>query len=180
MSLISLLVSAVLYCAVFRAIIHPQEGRFAYLRVGAPELFLVVLAIAAGFVLFFAVIVGALLVGLIAAALTVMHAAVGAVILAALAGVAAAIAIIWLALRFSMVGPMTVSEGKFRLFESWTLTRGHAGVLFVMALCIFAILIVAQMLVGGVLMVAGVTVLSSAAGGTRTWRAISVGRRPLS
>jgi hypothetical protein len=35
--------------------------------------------------------------------------------------------IIWLYLRFSMAGPMTFRDRKFRLFESWALTRGHVG-----------------------------------------------------
>ena len=32
---------------------------------------------------------------------------------------------VWISLRLSLAGPMTFAERQFRLFESWTLTRGH-------------------------------------------------------
>ena len=165
MSLISLVVTTVLYCAVFRAILHPEQSRFGYLRLGAPELLLFVLGIAAYIVVFVAAIPVVLVVALLAVALIAMHAAAAGVILAVLAGVAATVVLAWLALRFSMVGPMMVADGKFRLFESWVLTRGHAGALFVIAACPFLILIVAELIIAAVLMAAGVVVLSSAAGG---------------
>ncbi len=37
---------------------------------------------------------------------------------------------IWLGLRFCMVAPLIFNDRRFRLFESWTLTRGHVWNLF--------------------------------------------------
>ena len=60
----SLLLAAVINCAVFRAVLHPQQSRWAYLRFGAPELFLFILIIAA-LICFF--------IGLIVAMIPIVH-----------------------------------------------------------------------------------------------------------
>jgi hypothetical protein len=44
---------------------------------------------------------------------------------AGLRGLIAAGLLIWLALRLSMAAPMTFADNQFRLFESWTLTKGQ-------------------------------------------------------
>jgi hypothetical protein len=165
LNLISLFAHVVLYCAVFRAVLHPEQSRFAYLRLGMAELLLFVLLIALYVAVGVVAFVGILVIGLIAAALVAMHAWAAAVIVGVLAGLAAVVALVWFMLRFSMVGPMTVSDGKFHLGESWTLTRGHVGVLLVLTLCLIAIFIIAEMLIGGILFTVGVAMLSAAAGG---------------
>ena len=165
LSLLGLFVGTILYCAVFRAVLHPEQRRFGYLRVSATELLLFVLAIAAYIVCMIAALIGAVVVALIVAALIAMHAGAAGVALAVLAAVAALIAITWIALRFSMVGLMMVADGKFHLFESWTLTRGHAVTLLVIAVCLAAIFMVAELVVVGVLIAAGAAILASAIGG---------------
>lgn len=160
-----LFVAAMLYCAAFRAILHPDEGRLAYLRVGMAELMLFLLWFAAAIVFTIALVIYGLLVAAMVAALIALHATAAGVALAVLAALAAVVVLIWLALRFSMVGPMMVSDGKFHLFESWTLTRGHAGVLFIMAVCLFVIILVVEMVIMGVALIAGGASLASAAGG---------------
>jgi hypothetical protein len=42
-------------------------------------------------------------------------------------------------LRFAFVGPMIIEDGKFHLFESWAMTRGRVGSLFLIALGVFGI-----------------------------------------
>jgi hypothetical protein len=165
LNLISLFTHVVLYCAVFRAVLHPEQSRFAYLRLGMAELLLFVLLIALYVVFFVALVVGIIVIGLLAAALVAMHATAAAVILGVLAGLAAVVVLVWFMLRFSMVGPMTVNDGKFHLGESWTLTKGHAGVLLVLTLCLIAIFIIGEILIGGILLTVGVAMLSAAAGG---------------
>ncbi len=165
LSLAGVFVSAILYCATFRAILHPEQKRFGYLRVGATELLLFVLWIAVYIVFAIALVVVALVVVLIIAALIAMHAVAVGVIVGVLAAVTALIVVVWIALRFSMVGPMMVSDGKFHLFESWTLTRGHAATLFIVAICLVAILVVAEVVIVGILFAAGITVMAVASGG---------------
>ncbi|MGI9169573.1 MAG: hypothetical protein ACR2FH_05255 [Caulobacteraceae bacterium] len=162
---IFLFVGMVLYCAVFRAILHPEQKRFGYLRLGATELLLFVLCIGFYIVFMVAVIILALILVVLIAALFAMHAAAAGIVMGALAAIVTVIVVVWIALRFSMVGPMMVADSKFHLFESWTLTKGHAGILFVMAVCLMAILLVAELVVFGALMVAGAAALAPAVGG---------------
>ncbi len=165
LSLAGLFVGAILYCATFRAILHPEQKRFGYLRVGATELLLFVLWIAAYIAFAVAAVVVALVVALLVVALIAMHAAAVGVIVGVLAAVAASIAVVWIALRFSMVGPMMVSDGKFHLFEAWTLTRGHTATLFILAICLVAILVVAELVIVGILIAAGIMAMAIASGG---------------
>jgi len=165
LSLLGLMASTILYCAAFRAILHPEQKRFGYLRAGTTELLLFVLVIAAYIVLVIAMVIVALVVGLLVTFLIAVHAVAAGVILGVLAVVTGMVALVWIALRFSMVGPMMVDDGKFHLFESWALTRGHAGVLFILAICVVAILLVAEVVVGGILLAVGVADLASVGGG---------------
>ncbi len=165
MDLVVIFTSMILYCAVFRALIAPEERRFAYLRVGAAELFLFVLYF--GFIigLVAAILLGAVAVGVVVAILFVVHAQVAGVLLCVLAALIALVAMVWVLLRFSMVGPMMVADREFRFLESWQLTRGHAGDLFLIALGIIVILIVGEMILVGVFLTVGVGVVLTAAGG---------------
>jgi hypothetical protein len=161
----SLLLAAVINCAVFRAVLHPRQGRWAYLRIGAPELFLFILIIGALFCFFIGMVVAMIPIGIVAAILAGAHAgAVGAIV--GLAGFIAAFVVgIYLSLRVSLVGPMMVDDGKFHLTEAWALTRGKVASLFAMALVVFLILAAAELVIGLILAAIGMGVLSSMAGG---------------
>jgi hypothetical protein len=153
MNLVQLFVSAVLYGAVFRAVIHPERSAFAYLRVGLAELFLVVIAVAAFIALFVGLLVVMIPVGIvigILAAATHSMAALGIsipLVVLALLFIAAIVAV-----RFALAGPMIVDDGQFHLFESWALTRGRLGSLLLIALALFGILIVLEVVVLAVLL----------------------------
>ncbi len=156
--LTSLAVRAILTAAVFRAVLEPGERRWFYLRLGARELWLALMIVAFG-VLSFAVMipVSAVLVPLL------MILAIGgdgnplAVIPVMLAAVLIALAVLgWLFVRFSMALPMTFAEQRFRLFESWTLTRGQTwrliavgllliGAVLALELGLLALLVVASL-----------------------------------
>ena len=43
---------------------------------------------------------------------------------------------------------MTVQDGKFHLVDAWRLTRGHAGALLVIGLCIMVMAIVIEAVIG--------------------------------
>jgi len=42
----------------------------------------------------------------------------------------------------SLLGPMIVESGKLRVADAWRLSRGHAGSLFAIGLCVFVIFII--------------------------------------
>jgi hypothetical protein len=158
-------VRIVVLCAVFRSVLHPEASRFAYLRVGAAEVFLFLLLFAAYIAFVMALIIPAIFFGIVIAALAMSHAGAAAAIVGVVAVIALLVAIFYVALRFSLVGPMMVDDGKFHLFDAWALTRRHVAGLFLVALILFAILIIGEIVVGLVLMLSGLGVLSSAAGG---------------
>ena len=134
LSFASYFITTVLYCAAFRAVLHPEQGRFGYLRIGSAELLLFVIVIGATIALSVLLLVLLIPIGLVIGVLVATHAAAGAVIVGMLAAVALCVGLIYVALRFSLVGPMMVDDGQFHLFESWTMTKGRAGSLFLMAL----------------------------------------------
>jgi hypothetical protein len=43
---------------------------------------------------------------------------------------ATTVAAVWILIRFSLAGAMTVAEGRFRFFGSWSLTQGQSWKLF--------------------------------------------------
>lgn len=128
---IAVLIFAVFTGAVYRAVLRPENARLAYLRLGATELRLAVVIIALWAMMFVGAIVLSIVVGIVGAVL-------GAVLGASGAGggviVALLIALIYLSIfaglfvftvKFSMAAPMTFAEGRIRIFESWSATRGH-------------------------------------------------------
>lgn len=170
--LTSIVSRAVLMAAVFRAMLTPEDRGFFYLRLSMAEvwqgLVFLVIAVLLG-VAFFVIFVVAILVGVVLALIGgAAHSAAGAVIVAigvtalVLASVAA---LLYLALRFSMAGPMTFAHKQFRLFESWALTKGHMGGLFLVGLSLFAIGLLIAIVFDGVILAVVLSIVGAASQG---------------
>ena len=160
-----LFVGAVLYCAASRAVLKPEARRFAYMRLGLPELFVVVLAFAAGIVFVAAIFVCMIPLAFTVAALATGHEGGAAVLVTLLIAAAMIAAIIYIALRFSFVVPMMVDDGAFHLIESWRLTRGHVLSLFLIGLSLIAVLMLAEAIIGALFLGVGFVGLAATAGG---------------
>jgi hypothetical protein len=148
-NLAQLFISAVVYCAVFRAVLHPGKSAFAYLRVGAAELFLALLTFAAFIVLIVAMIVVMIPIGILIAivAVTSHGAGAGYATIIPIVVLVVLIGILVVGLRFSFVGPMMVEDDRFHLFESWSLTRGRMGSLLLIVLCLIGILLAFEVVI---------------------------------
>jgi hypothetical protein len=164
-NILQLGLSSVIWCAVFRSVLHPERSQYAYLRVGAVEFFVAVLLLGAGFALFFGVLAVILVAAIVIALLAVLHLVWAAVIVGILATIAAIVALVYIGLRFSMVGPMIVDDGKFHLGESWALTKDHVGALFMIGLLIFVAALIAEIVLVIVLVAIGAGALAAIAGG---------------
>jgi hypothetical protein len=166
LNLVQVLVNAVIYCAIWRAVLKPQQSSFAYLRIGAPELLFALLTIGFAIAVGLGVLVAAipaLIIGGVVGAVSQsagLGVGVGVVMLSAVALVAA----IFLGLRFAFVGPMMVLDGRFRFTESWAATKGHVGSLFLVALGIFGIMFVIEIVLVGLLAGVGFAILGSFGG----------------
>jgi hypothetical protein len=167
LSFLQIFVLTVLNCAIFRSVVHPERSAFAYLRVGGTELILFALVIAQYFAFIIAAVVVVLPGALVMGILVALHAGGFAAVVGALIAIAAAGAGIYVALRFSMMGPMMVDDDQVHFADAWALTKGKVGNLFLIGLCLFAILIVAELVIVLIGMVVGFGALSGLAGGVR-------------
>jgi len=119
----ALVVVSVISCAVYRAELRPEESGFAYLRLGSEELWVLLVNFVQALVMIGAQIAMAIPVGVVIALISMGNLASVAVISRVGQAVVDVVAI-WLYLRFSLAGPMTFADRRFRLFDAWVLTRG--------------------------------------------------------
>jgi hypothetical protein len=151
--------NAMITAAAYRAVLHPEQSAFAYLRFGGQELWLMAVAFVIGLVFFGISVAFSIPQGIVNLAMfnSGLGARLGAIALFTLAREAVTV---WIWLRLSMAQPMTFAAGKFQLFESWAVTRGHTVQLLgfaALALVILALLdiVVACLGVGGSFVLAG-------------------------
>jgi len=124
---ISLAVISILHAAVYRAVLTPEDKGFAYLRFGRSELWMMV-TLAAALALLIVALAAAGLIGVIVVlAIRIASGNSDQVTNIATFGTTLVCAIIlgWCGVRLSMALPMAFAERRFRLLESWDLTRGH-------------------------------------------------------
>ncbi|HEY3812926.1 MAG TPA: hypothetical protein VGL66_06850 [Caulobacteraceae bacterium] len=139
-----MVISTVLFTAVLRAVLEPEKSAFAYLRLGMDEVRLFFLRIVYGVLAaaFMAAIVGAGVVLFIATDRYIGHPWEGWIdVLVIVLGLCL---LIWVLFRLSLSFPMTFADKRLRIFESWSLTRGHFwGVVGVWALSVLLVVAVA-------------------------------------
>lgn len=141
LSIVGAFVGAVLSCAVFRAVLKPEEGRFAYLRLGAAEVFLFLLSFGVAILFIVAVFVIVIPLTMFVVIAAVVHAAGVAVMIAVAGGLCLLALLIFVLIRLSMAGSMMVEDGQFHLTDAWALTRGHVSELLLVGISLFVILI---------------------------------------
>jgi hypothetical protein len=148
-------IKAVFCAAVFRAVLTPKQSSWAYLRIGSREMWLTLLLLVEQVLIMIVAFVVALVIAVLAAVAGVSGGenGAGAAVTTAFAGAAVAVVVlVWLGLRLSMAAPMTFVDNQFRLFESWSLTKGHAWRLLGVALLVVVFVIAIEILVAAVLL----------------------------
>ena len=158
-TLLSSLVShAVLIGAIYRGVLHPEETRFGFVRFSSRELWLglvmAVLYVGMFVALFAAAIVVAIPVAIVGFAARAAGGGAMAGLLCFLLVLAAIGVLVWLVLRLSLSLPLSFERNTFEIGESWSLTRGQAGKMFLVALAVVVIAWLAELtlitaLVGG-------------------------------
>jgi len=128
----SIFVGVMVQGAVFRSILEPDHKAFFSLRFGPAEVALLLLLLLYIPVFIVAWLVSAVVVGGLVFAAHEIHGFLGGFV-AFIGCVAYALAFMWIALRFSLAGPMTFAERRVRFFGSWTLTQGQGWRLFGLA-----------------------------------------------
>lgn len=144
-------VRAVFCAAVFRAVLTPDQSAWAFLRIGARELWLTLLILVEQVLLMIVVFIVALLIVVLTAVVAVSggeQARTAALVTACSSSAVAGGLLLWVALRLSMAAPMTFVDAQFRLFESWALTRGQGWRLLGLAVLIVVFVLLMEVLVG--------------------------------
>jgi len=146
------LARALICAAIFRAVLMPEESRFAYLRLGSRELWLALLflveTVLAVIVVVITFVAAAVVIGIGYAASSQGGGQPSVAFGLTSFGVSLAIValLVWIALRLSLAAPMTFADGEFRLFESWTLTKGQGWRLLGVAVLLILILLAVEVL----------------------------------
>jgi hypothetical protein len=146
MMFVALVLLAVFYAAMNRAVLRPKESRFGYLRLASDELrqlglFILLLLLLFAFY-FVVLVVAAVIVGLLRAFL-----GDGAGIIATAVLVPVAVgALIFFGVRLSLASPLTFATGRVNVFGSWSMTRGRFWPLFGTYLIAFALGAVVRLL----------------------------------
>ncbi len=130
---ISLAAGAVVYAAVSRAVLRPEESRFGYLRIGMDEVRVLVVTVALGLMFMASGGVMFTLAGVVGG-LAVSLEAPWLWLVAVLLGLAAVAGMIWLAVRLCLAVPITVGERRIAILDSFRLTRGRFWPLLGMAI----------------------------------------------
>lgn len=118
---------AVLYGAVYRAVLRPGEGGPGYLRFGGDELRL------AGALFLLALLLAGVLLGLglvIGLIVGALGAAGAGLAVAGLAPLVVLGVVIFMGVRMSLALPATFAERRIVVFKSWSLTKGRFWPLF--------------------------------------------------
>lgn len=161
-----LLFYGVLYAAVNRMMLRPSDRRLAWIGFGADELRQMAVMILLGLLYFVVYLVGAIAVGILAAATAAAAGTGVAILVGVIAGCALLALLVTLAVRLSLSSAQTFATGRINLFGSWALTRGHfwpmlgayllAAILAVIAyIAVYAILLLVVITVGGGFAAAG-------------------------
>lgn len=169
--IVTLVLAAVFYAAMNRAVQRPAESRFGYLRLASDELrqlglFVILLGLAFALYLVVALFV-AIIVTILSAALgTGAEMGVG-LMMAVLLPVLVCL-FIFLGVRLSLASPLTFASGRIHVFGSWPMTRHRFWPLFgtylialalsfVVTVLTLAIAVMAVAILGGGLQALGPT-----------------------
>ncbi|WP_342248646.1 hypothetical protein [Sphingomonas sp. OTU376] len=146
MNLLLLFLVVVLMNAVFRVMLRPQEGGFAFMRIGMDEFRMFGLVIMVCVAAFAAILVGELLLLLV---ITVLGFALGTGMITGaisfLLFLAFVCAVVWAEVRISLIFPLTFHRRRISVDAAWELTRGRFWMLFA---CYFLITLIFAVAIG--------------------------------
>jgi len=151
--LLGVVAMAVVSSGVYRAVLEPEKSAYGYLRLGRQELLVGMVVVVMYMLMVIAVVAVFVPLGIVAAVGQMGGGAApswGEGLMLFLMACGAAAGLIYVLLRLSLAPSMSFSERAFRLFESWSLTRGAGWKLFGVAVGAFLCVIGVELLVMGV------------------------------
>lgn len=161
MLILALVGYSVMLGAIYRAVLHPQDRKFGYLRFGRGELWLMltmlVWAILIGFIYILASVVVSVVAGVIGVALAGgAEDNPGAVVAPIFIGMGICwLFMIWVMLRLSLALPMSHDQQRFVIFDSWKVTRGQSLKMFGVGVVLFILVLLIELVVFGLIAAVG-------------------------
>jgi len=165
------LMMALVYTAVFRAVLRPDESSFFSLRVGMDELRVAVAGLAIGLGVYVVMILGLLVCLALGFALWQQGAA-AALWTAGIVGGLLFLTVLWGLARLSLIAPASVLYRDFAFVQGWKLAAGKAWSLLGMMLLIY-------MLFLAVYIVAVIAVVSAISAAGPTWSGVGHAGNPF-
>jgi hypothetical protein len=135
-------VFVVLVAASQRAVLRPDRGGFAYLRLGMDELRLVGLSLLLLVLFYIGMLIGLIVLSLIVGIVAVAAGPTAAIPLMIVEVLLVFGLALWIEVRMSLAFPLTMLRGKIVIGEAWRATRGRFWTLFGAYLLIFLMLMV--------------------------------------
>jgi hypothetical protein len=147
------LVGIILYAAAMRAVLRPDAGGLAYLRLGMDELRLLGLLILFSIIGFVLMVGFMILLGLLGVGAAMGSQSSGGTVIVMIVGMIAMFTVmLYFIVRFSLAFPLTLHRGRITLGEAWRLSRGRFWTLFGAAVVITVLVSVLNMAVSLVTM----------------------------
>jgi hypothetical protein len=143
--LCSILMYTLVYGAIYRAILEPDNRRYFYLRLGMQELWMLLSSAVVLILGVIAIFIVAIPIGIVGSLAGQGASATG---LTFLLGCAVFLLVFWLAMRFALAGVMAFAQRRFVLLESWRLTRGHGLKMMGVAFALFCIVLGVELVFG--------------------------------
>lgn len=154
---------SVLLGAIYRAVLHPDERRFGYLRLSGREVWLgLMLAVlyVGLWIALFVVLLPTLIAAAIGAAAAERAGSAGLVPLICVALLLGGLAVVcWLVARFSLALPISFDRRSFAIEDSWRLTRGAAWRIVGVGVAVVVIALVIEGVVFGAVAGVGIALL---------------------
>lgn len=125
---LSLVASAIIWPAIVRSVLTPEDSRFGYLRLSRDELNTFVVVLALSMVWVAALVLAGAIVGLAALAGVAFAVLTGLLVFFGLVAFA-----LWFGVKFSLAVPITVAEKRIAIMDSFRMTKGHFWPLLGMA-----------------------------------------------
>jgi hypothetical protein len=150
-----------IHAAIFRAMIRPEDGGLFGLKLGMDEVWQALIYFVASILICIFAVLVVLATAAVGGIVYLLGEAVGSPLggwIKALGltavGVSCIVAIIWIALRFSLAGPATFASRSFQFFESWSLTKGQSWSLLGLALLLGLTMFAVELVLGGIFVAA--------------------------
>jgi hypothetical protein len=156
----TLVAIALVFNAIQRAVLHPEDTRLFSFRLGWAELRTAIIVVILYVLFIVAVIVSTIILSIpvIGVALSagggLASHVVGVIGVTVLMMFLITMAIGYPFVRLTMAIPMSLAENRFRLFEAWTLTKGYGWPLFALALLLTLGVFASEVVLFGSLLVA--------------------------